>query len=108
MKIKKYNKLVRDKIPDIIHDQGKGVCFRRLDDDAEYIKALEDKLYEEVAELLESESIEELADIFEVLFAIKVALGFTLDQVIAVKEAKYKERGGFENRIFLEEVDERD
>ena len=105
---KKYDKLVRDKIPDIIRVQGKGVCFRVLEDDAEYIKALEDKLVEEVAELLESKSIEEIADVLEVMHAYKIALGFTDDEVIDVRLAKYHERGGFNNRIFLEEVDERD
>lgn len=104
---KEYDKLVRDKIPDIIHDQGKKVCFRILDED-ESIEYLEKKLDEEVAELHESKSIEEIADVFEVLFSLIDALGYDDHSVIETMIEKHETRGGFDNRICLIEVEEND
>ena len=64
-----YNKLVRDRIPEIIAAQGEKPIFRVMDD-LEYTIGLEKKLEEEFAEYLESKEIEELADVFEVLYAL--------------------------------------
>lgn len=102
-----YNKLVRDKIPEIIASSGKTVTYRKLND-AEYIEALEKKLDEEIAEFHESKSIEELADIYEVLHALKTALGYDDEQVVAAQLLKENERGGFLKKVFLEEVKEND
>ena len=99
----KIGKLVRDKIPEIIKRSGKKPIYRTLSD-AEYLEALEKKLDEEIAEFHESKSIEELADVLEVLSALRKSFGYTDDQVIDVRLAKYNERGGFSEKIFLEEV----
>ena len=70
----KYNKLVRDKIPEIIANNGQKATFRVLDK-TEYLTYLEKKLDEEVAEFHESKSIEELADILQVIISLTYALG---------------------------------
>lgn len=98
-----YNKLVRDKIPEIIAESGKVAIYRRLDDE-EYKIELEKKLDEEVAEFHESKSIEELADIYLVLAHLCIASGHSLEDLVLHFEQKLKERGGFCYKIFLKEV----
>ena len=102
-----YNKLVRDKIPDIISKSGKTATFRILNDE-EYKIALEKKLDEEVAEFHKSKSLEEIADIIEVLCAIRAVYGYGSDETVNVRLTKNEERGGFYNKIFLVEVKEND
>lgn len=103
--MKKYDKLVRDNIPDIIHAQGKGVCFRVLSD-TEFKEYLERKLDEEVAEFHESKSLEELADITEVLYALAETHGRTVFDLGRMRRRKLFEKGGFTKRICLLEVEE--
>ena len=105
MKKTYYNKLVRDHIPDIIAGQGKP-CGIRLMTDAEYLNALNAKLDEEVAEYHESGSVEELADILEVVYAISVAKGYLPMDIEAIKKKKSIERGIFIRKIMLEYVEE--
>lgn len=76
--MKVYNKLVRDKIPEIIEADGK-TCKTKILSDEEYIAALETKLNEEVAEYQADKNLEEMADVLEVLQAICVARGYRLD-----------------------------
>lgn len=102
-----YNKLVRNKIPEIIAADGKAVTFRILDDE-EYKVELERKLDEEVAEYHESKSIEELADVVAVAVSLAVAHGFSIRELENVGDAKLKDRGGFEKKIFLVEVEEKE
>lgn len=102
--MKTYHKLIRDKIPEIIKADGK-VCVTRILSDEEYVDALEKKLNEEVAEYQTDKNLEELADILEVLQAICVARGYTLEELETVRAEKAKERGGFEKKIFLENVE---
>lgn len=99
----KYNKLVRDDIPEIIAESGKSVRFRYLEDE-EYKIALEMKLDEEVAEFHKNPSIAEIADIAEVLYALIDAYGYRVFDVIKYRASKKAEKGGFENGVFLEEV----
>lgn len=99
-----YNKLVRDRIPEIIRADGKQLKTRILDD-AEYLEALLKKLEEECAELAESRSIEELADVHEVLLALADALGISHAELEKVRRDKAAKRGGFQQKIFLEEVE---
>ncbi len=101
--MKIYNKLVRDKIPEIIEADGKN-CKTRILSDEEYIEALEAKLNEEVAEYQEDKNLEEMADVLEVLQAICLARGYTLDELEALRAKKTDERGGFAKKIFLESV----
>ena len=101
-----YNKLVRDNIPEIIERSGKKPIYRILDD-AEYIEALERKLDEEVAEFHESKSLEELADICDVVYALVYALGVDYMELIKARITKQGERGGFYEKLFLIEVKEK-
>ena len=104
--MKIYNKLVRDKIPEIIEADGKKCKTRILSND-EYIAALEMKLNEEVAEYQADKNLEEMADILEVLQAICLEKGYSLDELEAMRAKKADERGGFKEKIFLEYVGEK-
>ena len=97
--MKVYNKLVRDKIPEIIEDDGK-TCKTRILSDEEYIASLETKLNEEVAEYQEDKNLEEMADVLEVLFAICEARGHSVEELMDVRNEKREKRGGFEQKIF--------
>lgn len=101
--MKKHNKLVRDKIPEIIEKSGKTAVIHILGE-ADYIEALETKLNEEVAEYQASKNLEEMADILEVLQTICVSRGYSLEQLEEKRKVKAKERGGFQNRIYLEHI----
>lgn len=101
----KHNKLVRDNIPDIIHDQGKGVSFRVLSE-AEFKEYLERKLDEEVSEFHENPTLEELADITEVLYALAESHGYSVFDLGRMRRRKLFEKGGFIKRICLLEVEE--
>ncbi len=102
--MKVYNKLVRDKIPEIIEADGKK-CKIRILSDEEYIASLEAKLNEEVTEYQEDKNLEEMADVFEVLQSICVARGYSLEELEALRAKKAKERGGFADKVFLEYVE---
>jgi len=98
----KYNKLVRDKIPEIIKNKG-GVSITHIADDAEYWAKLKEKLQEEVDEFMEDQSIEELADIIEVIEAICDFKNFSKEELQKTKDEKAAERGKFRDKIILEE-----
>ena len=95
-----FNKLVRDKIPEMIRSHGEEEVIRVLQAD-EYIECLEKKLDEEVAEYHASGETEELADILEVAFALAEACGVTREELMSVCREKEESRGGFAERIFL-------
>jgi predicted house-cleaning noncanonical NTP pyrophosphatase (MazG superfamily) len=95
-----YNKLVRDKIPEIIRQQGAEPLIRTLEDE-EYTDWLECKLDEEVAEYHRDKNVEELADILEVVFALADHLGVSRDELMHVYCTKNEKRGGFLKRVFL-------
>lgn len=95
-----YNKLVRDKIPEMIRRQGETPHTRILDQD-EYTAHLEEKLDEEVAEFRRDRNLEELADILEVVYALAEDLGYTQQELEAVYDRKHDARGGFRERIYL-------
>lgn len=99
--MKIYNKLVRDKIPEIIKAEGKQVKTRILDDE-EYRKELNKKLQEEVKEYLEDNNVEELADIVEVIYGILNSMNIPVEKFEKVRKEKAEQRGAFQNRIFLE------
>lgn len=104
--IKVYNKLVRDRIPEIIERSG-NECKTRVLTDAEYIKMLDEKLGEELIEYRKDQNIEELADLMEVIFALAVARGYTLEELEAVRAEKAEKRGGFEKKLLLIETVEK-
>ncbi len=95
-----YNKLVRDKIPEIIKADGKE-CETRVLDDKEYLLSLNKKLDEELREYYETESIDELADMVEVIFAIVEQYGISIEEFEKLRLFKREKRGGFDQKLFL-------
>lgn len=100
--MKVYNKLVRDKIPEIIRANDEEPKTHKIEDDKDYLEALIAKDAEESAELAADLCLEELADKLEVLYAIGKTVGFSPEDIEAARLKKRQERGGFEGRIFLE------
>jgi predicted house-cleaning noncanonical NTP pyrophosphatase (MazG superfamily) len=99
-----YKKLVRDNIPEIIMASGEKPITRILDK-KEYLAELVKKIKEEVAEFEEDHSVEELADIQEVLIAIRDALGIKTDELEIMRLEKANKNGQFKKRIYLERVE---
>jgi len=95
-----YNKLVRDKIPQIIRAQGEIPQTRQLTDE-EYLPLLEQKLDEEVREYHADRTVEELADILEVVFALAQAQGVSKETLMESYREKHHARGGFREKCFL-------
>lgn len=104
MGTKEYNKLVRDRIPDIISQNG-GTAITKTLNDEEYAKCLKEKLAEEVQEFLSSDSVEELADIFQVILAILDKRGIPFERFEEMLHQKAREKGEFKDRLFLVCVD---
>ena len=108
-----YNKLVRDKIPENINKmQGRSANYKVLNDD-EYIQELDKKLFEEAHEFIEEHSIEELADLMEVISSIVSAQNISMEEVEKARINKRNKKGGFQNKIYLidveqEEIDQRE
>ena len=92
-------KLVRDRIPEIIKNDGKNPIIEILSNE-DYLKELDKKLNEEVAEYQADKSIEEMADVLEVLFAICEARGHSIDDLIRARDNKNISRGGFKDKIY--------
>ena len=105
--MKKYNKLVRDNIPNIIKNEGLDYKTRVLDD-KEYEVELRRKLIEEATELFEAKNIEEkiyeLADIYEIIEYILMINKIDKRKVDIARIKKNMKNGGFEDKIFLEHV----
>lgn len=99
----KYDKLVRDNIPEHIRSKGE-TAITHIADDKEYRLKLIEKLSEEVKEFSENESIEEMADILEVIDAITAYKNFDKKELAQVKEKKVEEKGAFKKRIILDEA----
>lgn len=95
-----YNKLVRDKIPQIMESNGEKAITKILNDE-EYTKALHTKLDEEVLEFHQDDNAEELADILEVVFALAKSKGYSEEELLALRNKKREQRGGFDDKIFL-------
>ena len=101
-----YHKLVRDRIPEIITADGK-TCTVEILSDADYLAMLDAKLDEELAEYHKEPSVEELADLLEVIYAVAKARGWSVEELERVRKEKADSRGGFEKKILLNEVQER-
>ena len=108
-----YNKLVRDKIPENINKlDGRRANYKVLNDD-EYIQELDKKLFEEAHEFIEEHSIEELADLMEVISSIVRDQNISMEEVEKARINKRNKKGGFQNKIYLidveqEEIDQRE
>jgi len=102
--MKIYNKLVRDKIIDIIEADGRIAKYRILDAN-EYRQELNKKLQEEVKEYLEDNNVEELADIVEVIYGILNSMDVSIKEFEKIRINKQEKRGAFEKKIYLEEAE---
>ncbi|MCM3764486.1 nucleoside triphosphate pyrophosphohydrolase [Neobacillus niacini] len=102
-----YNKLVRDRIPEVIEEDGKKFSTRILETE-EYIKELKKKSFEELNEYVntqnDKDAIEELADLLEIIHALAECHGASFETVEEVRKQKAEKRGGFKEKIFLIEV----
>lgn len=98
-----YDKLVRDKIPQIIRSTGSTCQVRRLEE-GEYLQYLEKKLKEELAEYLQDKTAQELADLLEVIKALAAAQGISWEAMEELRRQKEENRGAFQERILLESV----
>ena len=98
--MKKFEKLVRDRILEIVVQNGQNPRIRILDEE-EYQRELEKKLQEETEEYIMDKNEEELADILEVIDAIIESKHFSMEDILKIKESKRKSRGGFQKKIFL-------
>ena len=103
MNIKIYNKLVRDKIPQIIKQSGKQAIIEEVSG-KEYLRLLNAKLGEELQEYFESQSVEELADLVEVVYAILEHKDVSLQDFEVIRKQKVEERGAFKKKLLLKEV----
>ena len=101
--MKIYNKLVRDKIPNIIEEDNRKAVTRILNSE-EYKKELNKKLQEEVNEYFRDDNVEELADIVEVIYGILDEKKVTIVEFESIRKKKVEKRGAFKNKIFLEKV----
>lgn len=101
--IKIYNKLVRDRIPEIIETSGETCKIKILSDD-EYLKMIDAKLDEELAEYHRDQNIEELADLLEVIRAAVIARGYTIEELESIRADKAEKRGTFKKKILLIET----
>ncbi|NHC42664.1 nucleoside triphosphate pyrophosphohydrolase [Bacillus sp. MM2020_1] len=104
-----HNKLVRDRIPEIIESSGKRFSTKILDNQ-EYIKELRNKTREELDEYLyagnDNDAIEELADLLEIIHALAECHGASFKEVEEVRQKKAEKRGGFKDKIFLIDVED--
>ena len=106
MMVRVYNKLVRDRIPEII-EASSAECKIEILSDEKYLEMIDAKLDEELAEYHKDQNIEELADLLEVIRAATLARGYTLDELEAIRATKAEKRGGFEKKILLIETIEK-
>lgn len=102
----KYDKLIRDKIPEIIESNGSVAVVEILDDKG-YLKYLDIKLGEELKEYLEDGSVEELADLVEVVYALLDSKGVSREDFETIRIDKVEKRGAFTKKLLLKEVNKR-
>ena len=102
--MKVYNKLVRDKIPEIIKSKGE-ITKTRILNNVEYKEELNKKLQEEMKEYLEDNNVEELADLVEVIYALLDSMNVSIKDFEKLRLEKVEKRGAFKEKIFLEEVE---
>ena len=102
--MKKYNKLIRDRIPEIIAADGRA-CKTQVLSDEQFQEYLNRKILEEVKEYLDSGEVEELADLEEVIRAILDVKGVTYEEFEKIRTAKVEERGAFKKKLLLIETE---
>jgi predicted house-cleaning noncanonical NTP pyrophosphatase (MazG superfamily) len=95
-------KLVRDKIPEIIKKEGRKPIFR-VAEDKEFPVLLQKKLVEEAGDLQNKLSADELSDVLEVVLALAGSMGITWEELESAANKKRKEKGGFGEGFVLKE-----
>ena len=101
----KFNKAIRDKIPEIIQKDGHTCNIQTLSDE-KFLVEIEKKLSEEVTEYQNDKNPEELADILEVIYAIAQLKGISKEELEKIRIKKLQDRGGFEKNLFLIDTSE--
>lgn len=101
-----YNKLVRDKIPENINSMNDRKCNYKILTEEEYIQELDKKLFEEAHEFIEEHSVEELADLMEVIFAIMKVKNISMKELENIREVKNNKKGSFNDKIYLIDVEQ--
>ena len=101
-----YNKLVRDKIPEAIEKAKGRTANYKILNDKEYLQELDRKLFEEAHEFVEEHSVEELADLMEVISAIMNARELSLEEVEIARKVKNDKKGKFDDKIYLIDVEQ--
>lgn len=110
MRIKKYNKLIRDKIPEICLRNGAIPEFRIAKDNEEYRLYLQKKIQEEALEVAKEDDVsklkEEIADLIEVINCLIKTLGIPKKEIEKIRKEKNRKRGSFRKKIILLKVKE--
>ena len=105
---REFNKLVRDKVPSTIERGGEVVSKARLLGE-HLLRALREKLIEEVFEVLDAidqESIvDELADVIEIVDEIISQLGVSRAELLQRQDQKRERSGGFKDGLVLLETE---
>lgn len=101
-----YNKLVRDKIPEIKAREKKKIEYHEARTDEEYWHKLKEKLQEEIDEFGKRGDIGSFGDVLEVLEAVRDFKKFDHEVLTALKKDKKKSQGGFEKRIVLQQSED--
>ena len=96
----KYNKAIRDKIPEIIQKDGHSCNVKTLSDE-QFLEHLEKKISEEVAEYQNDKNPEELADILEVIYRVAQLRGVSKEELEKIRIEKNSKRGSFDKNLFL-------
>ncbi|MFW9921844.1 MAG: phosphoribosyl-ATP pyrophosphohydrolase [Candidatus Thorarchaeota archaeon] len=102
---KLYDKLVRDKIPQIIESEGKKPFYNKIDDNDRFLYYLGQKLLEESGEFNQDYNITELADIIEIIYKILEMKQSSFDELEEIRHSKKMARGGFDSRILLTKIE---
>ena len=103
----KYNKAIRDKIPEIIAESGKKYNLKQLDEES-FLAEIEKKLIEEVNEYSKSKDVEELADLLEVIYRISELKGVSSDELDKIRIDKAEKRGKFASNLFLIDAEKKE
>jgi len=101
----KFNKVIRDKIPEIIQKDGYTCNIQTLSDE-KFLVEIEKKLSEEVTEYQNDKNLEELADILEVIYRIAQLKGISKEELEKIRVKKLQDKGGFEKNLFLIDTSE--
>lgn len=100
-----YNKLVRDKIPQIIESEGRKPHYHKVEDDDKFLNYLDKKLLEESDEFTKTHDLQELADILEVIYTILELKRSSFEELEKIRYSKQQTRGGFNSRYILTKIE---